>query len=58
MKKKIISLMLAGALCASMPLSAFAADATAPSSTDVTTEGTVNYADTSLFSDFANCRLL
>lgn len=59
MKKKIMSLMLAGALCASMPLSAFAADAaTTPGSVDVTTEGTVNYADTTVYSvtlPTANC---
>ena len=57
MKKKIVSLMLAAALCA-MPLSVSASALTAPGSTDVTTEGTVNYADTTVYSvtlPTANC---
>ncbi len=49
MKKKALSLMLAGMLCMGMSLTAFAAE-TAPGSTDVTTEGTVNYADTTVYS--------
>lgn len=51
MKKKMLSLMLAGTLCASMPLSVFAAQpTTAPGSSDFTTEGQVNYTDTTVYS--------
>lgn len=49
MKKKIVSLLLTGVLFASMPLAVCAAE-TAPGSTDVTTEGTVNYVDTTVYS--------
>ncbi len=49
MKKKIISLMLTGVLCAGMPMSVCAAE-TAPGSTDITTEGSVNYVDTTIYS--------
>ena len=49
MKKKIVSLMLTGVLFASMPLTVCAAETT-PGSTDVTTEGTVNYVNTTVYS--------
>lgn len=49
MKKKIVTLMLTGVLFASMPLTA-GATSQAPASTDVTTEGSVNYVDTTVYS--------
>lgn len=49
MKKKIVSLMLTGVLFASMSLTAFATDGTAPGSTEVKTEGSVNYVDTTVY---------
>lgn len=49
MKKKIVSLMLTGVLFASMPLAVCAAE-TQPGSADVTTEGTVNYVNTTVYS--------
>lgn len=48
MKKKIVSLMLATTLCASMSLTAFAAE-TAPAQKEVETEGSVNYVDTTVY---------
>jgi len=50
MKKKTVSLMLAGVLFASMPLTVSASALTAPGSADVSTEGTVNYVDTTVYS--------
>ncbi len=51
MKKKMVSLLLAGALFASMPLTVCAATpVTAPGSADITTEGDVNYVDTTVYS--------
>lgn len=53
MKKKIVTLMLTGVLFASMPLTANATTpplATTPDSTDVTTEGDVNYVNTTVYS--------
>ena len=50
--------MLTAALFASMPLGVKASAVTTPGSTDVTTEGTVNYADTKVYSvtlPTANC---
>lgn len=49
MKKKVVSLMLAGVLFAGMSLNVVAAE-TAPADTTVTTEGTVNYVDTTVYS--------
>jgi len=45
-----MSLMLAGVLFASMPLTVSASALTAPDKSEVTTEGTVNYADTTVYS--------
>lgn len=59
MKKKIVTLMLTGVLFASMPLTANATTpTTAPGSADVTTEGSVNYVDTTVYAvtlPTANC---
>lgn len=57
MKKKRTALVLAGGLCAAMVMPVCAAE-TAPGSTDVTTEGNVNYVDTTIYSvtlPTANC---
>ncbi|MCM1112015.1 MAG: hypothetical protein NC399_02045 [Muribaculum sp.] len=51
MKKKFVSLMLAGVLAAGMPLTAFAATpAEAPSDVTISTEGTINYLNTTVYS--------
>lgn len=49
MKKNLALLAMTGALCAGMSMQVSAAQ-TAPGSTDITTEGTVNYVDTTIFS--------
>lgn len=49
-EEKIVSFMLAGVLCASMPLTAFATESTAPDSKEIVTDGTVNYANTTVYS--------
>jgi len=49
MKKRIVSLVLTGVLLASMPLTVCAATTT-PGDTEVTTEGIVNYVDTTVYS--------
>lgn len=49
MKKNLALLAMTGALCAGMSMQVSAAQ-TAPGSTDITTEGTVNYVDTTVFS--------
>lgn len=49
MKKNLALLAMTGALCAGMSIQVSAAQ-TAPGSTDITTEGTVNYVDTTIFS--------
>lgn len=57
MKRKLISLILAGVLCMGMVMPVSAAE-TAPGSTDVVTEGSVNYVDTTVYSvtlPTANC---
>lgn len=49
MKKKIVSLTLAAAMCVCMPASVFAATTTKTGSATVTTEGDVNYLDTDIY---------
>lgn len=49
MKKKFVSLMLAGVLAAGMPLTAFAA-VNEPSDVTISTEGTINYLNTTVYS--------
>lgn len=48
MKRRTVALMLTSVLFASMPLTANAA-ATTPGNTEVTTEGSVNYVDTTVY---------
>lgn len=57
MKRKMVALMLTGVMFAGMTLTANAA-ATAPDKTDITTEGSVNYVDTTVYEvtlPTANC---
>lgn len=49
MKKRLISLTMAGVLCAGMTMQVSAAQ-TVPGNTDITTEGSVNYVDTTVYS--------
>lgn len=49
MKKKAVSLILAGVMLASMPMTVSASALNAPDSTEVSTEGNVHYVDTTVY---------